>query len=146
MKFVQRDPATTFSFYAQHLNWKVKSFNSNIDTNYEHMSSRNFTMVTLTLHVARTGSYYYRLFVAPAAVCLFVIPVIHFLPPSSNEKLTLGEYVVFANLPVLLLFNCTYFFYSLVFTSFIHLNLLFYSHVVTVLIYLYVLHLFNSIQ
>jgi len=50
-----------------------------------------YQSVITQLQFERRGSYFYRLYVAPAAICMFVIPVIHFLPPCSNEKLTLGE-------------------------------------------------------
>lgn len=41
------------------------------------------------LTIKRRPSYFYRLYVTPAAVMIFAIPLVHFIPTGTSEKLTL---------------------------------------------------------
>ena len=75
--------------YASHNDWNITKTTARRDI-YIYGNGEVYLEVKFTVEMKRKSSYFYRLFVAPAAVCMFVIPVIHFLPPSSNEKLTLG--------------------------------------------------------
>lgn len=84
-----QDTTQSLAFYGRHPSWKLQNFTAQAN-DIIISDTETFTELSISVRVARKGSYYYRLFVAPAAVCMFVIPVIHFLPPSSNEKLTLG--------------------------------------------------------
>jgi len=85
-----QDTTQSLAFYGRHPSWKLQNFTAQAN-DIIISDTETFTELSISVRVARKGSYYYRLFVAPAAVCMFVIPVIHFLPPSSNEKLTLGN-------------------------------------------------------
>ena len=84
------EPSYNISFYGDHINWKLLDMTITVSDFYDVVTQLEYSKIRMSIHASRSSSYYYRLFVAPAAVCLFVIPVVHFLPPSSNEKLTLG--------------------------------------------------------
>lgn len=83
--------------YMTNSDWDMREFS--IKPHHLHYGGfDNYTTVSVSMTIKRQGSYYNRLFVAPAAVALFVIPVIHFMPPTSNEKLTLGMILLVASL------------------------------------------------
>lgn len=77
--------------FKEHSEWKLKSFKGEVHvTTYEGYVG-GFPELIYTIHLERDSDYMTYVFILPAFVMSFLVPVVFLLPPESPGKIVLGN-------------------------------------------------------
>lgn len=76
-------------FYVAHNDFELANFILERVDHHEISESVPFVEMVTTLLLIRRHQYYYYMFIVPADLLLFMIPVIHLLPPNKDSKIVI---------------------------------------------------------
>lgn len=84
---------TDESFYVGHSEFLLNNLTmERLDTYYGD-GSIPFVELVVNVTLIRKSSYFYYMYILPADIFLFMIPIIHLLPANRDSKLTLCKYM-----------------------------------------------------
>lgn len=79
------------SYYQEHLEWELIDYSGELTVTKYDCCPEGYPDITYKLKLRRRPNFLNHVFVAPAVVLAFLIPVIFLLPPESGEKITMGK-------------------------------------------------------
>lgn len=80
---------TDKTFYVGHSDWSLVNFNISRKAKIYGSNTVPFVELHVNIGLKRRPKYFYYMFILPADVFLFILPIVHFLPPLREGKLIL---------------------------------------------------------
>ena len=90
------DNGTDTHFYNSHADFELKALKMVRREIMYGESGIPFVELVVSITLARRSSFFYYMYLLPANVLLFAIPLVHFLPSNSPTKFIVCKYNIYS--------------------------------------------------